>query len=176
MSIIITSAKPEDSEGIQEVFFKTWLDVYPNEEFGITLDDIQDRYKNALTAEGIAKREKFLVELGPNKKFFVAKDDVKVIGLCVAVLYPEKNQLEAIYILPAYQGKGIGKLLWEEAMKFFDPQKETMLEVVTYNAKAIAFYEKLGFKDTGRRFTEDKFRMKSGSILPEMEMRRSEDV
>ncbi|MFZ2522424.1 MAG: hypothetical protein WAX44_00605 [Minisyncoccia bacterium] len=29
---------------------------------------------------------------------------------------------------------------------------------------------KLGFVDTGRRFNDERFRMRSGAILPEMEM------
>jgi hypothetical protein len=47
---------------------------------------------------------------------------------------------------------------------------ESTVEVATYNSNAIAFYKKLGFIETGRRFTNEKTRMKSGSIIPEMEM------
>jgi ribosomal protein S18 acetylase RimI-like enzyme len=46
------------------------------------------------------------------------------------------------------------------------------VEVATYNANAIRFYEGLGFVDTGKRMSDPKFTMKSGAIIPEMEMRR----
>ena len=86
----------------------------------------------------------------------------------------EKNQLQMIYVLPEYQGKGIGKLLWNEVKKYLDKTKETYVELVTYNENAIKFYQKLGVVDTGKRFLEERFRMKSGNILPQMEMKLHE--
>ena len=35
----------------------------------------------------------------------------------------------------------------------------------------IEFYEKLGFEDTGKRWTDEKFTMASGATFPEMELR-----
>jgi len=80
------------------------------------------------------------------------------------------NQLQAIYVLPTYQHKGVGKALWNTASKFINPDKKTIVQVADYNEKAIKFYEKLGFVDTGKRFSDKKFTMKSGAIIPEMEM------
>ena len=82
----------------------------------------------------------------------------------------DKNQLQAIYVVPEYQRKGVGKLLWKEAQKYFDEGKDIVVEVATYNSNAIAFYKKLGFVDTGKRFSDEKFKMKSGNLIPEMEM------
>jgi ribosomal protein S18 acetylase RimI-like enzyme len=79
-----------------------------------------------------------------------------------------------IYVLPEYQGKGIGKLLWNELSKYLDINKETFVEVATYNENAIKFYEKLGFVDTNKRFTDERFRMRSGGIIPQMEMKLHE--
>ena len=36
--------------------------------------------------------------------------------------------------------------------------------------ETVKFYEKLGFKDTGKRFEEEKFRFKNGANIPQMEM------
>ncbi len=80
------------------------------------------------------------------------------------------NQLKTIYVLPEFQGKGIGKMLYEEVVKFSDPEKDTIVHVATYSKQAIEFYKKLGFVDTGKRFSEERFKMKSGAIIPEMEM------
>lgn len=81
-----------------------------------------------------------------------------------------ENRLQTIYVLPEYQGKGIGKMLWKQAQEFFNKNKNIYVSVVTYNDKAISFYKKLGFIDNGKTWSDEKFRMKSGSILPEMEM------
>ncbi len=37
--IKILEAVPEDAEGTVNVYYKTWLDTYPNEEFGVTRED-----------------------------------------------------------------------------------------------------------------------------------------
>jgi ribosomal protein S18 acetylase RimI-like enzyme len=42
--------------------------------------------------------------------------------------------------------------------------------LAVYNDRAKAFYKKLGFVDTGKRFIDERFRNKSGSIAPQMEM------
>ncbi len=76
-----------------------------------------------------------------------------------------------LYILPEYQGKGVGKMFWGECVKYFDNNKKIIVQVATYNTGAIKFYEKLGFKDNGKRFSEERLRMPISRVLiPEMEM------
>lgn len=168
----IKIVKPElkDALGTIEVQYKAWLSTYPNEKLGITVDDIEHRYKDAFSGERLKKREKIISALEPNEKYIIAKDGDKVVGMCYAVIHEDKNQLQAIYILPEYHGKGIGTNLWETILPFFDKSKDIYVEVADYNEKAIGFYKKLGFVDTGKRFSDERFRMKSGAILPEMEM------
>lgn len=176
MHLRIIDADPQYLEQMQEVFYTTWLDTYPNPEIGITREDIEERFKNRLSSEILEKRKKEIVEMNPNKKYLIALDGEKVIGICRGEIEPEHNRLNAIYVLPEYQARGVGKALWTEIQKFFDPHKETILGVATYNQNAIAFYTKLGFKDTGRRFEEERLRMKSGVALPQIEMRKEADL
>lgn len=163
----------KDARVTIEVQYKTWLDTYPNEKVGISVDDIEDRYKNAFDAEKIKRREQIIVKPEPNEKFIIVKDEDKVVGVCFGVIYENKNQLRMIYVLPEYQGKGIGSMLWKAILPFFDKNKDIYVELADYNQKAISFYKKLGFVDTGKRFSDERFRMKSGSILTEMEMKIS---
>lgn len=168
--IKILPATPEDARGVAELFYKTWLATYPNEKAGITVDDVEDRFKNAFTEESLAKRAERMSQLKENETFFLAKEGDKVVGACNVVRHPDKNQLQAIYVIPEYQGKGVGKLLWEQAQKYFEADKDTIVQVATYNTNAIEFYKKLGFEETGKEFSDEKFRMKSGAIIPETEM------
>jgi len=168
--IEIAPATPEDARGMAEVFYKTWLDTYPNEEAGITIDDIEDRYKDTFTEESLRKSRERTANLREGENLILAKEGEKVVGVCRAIKHADKNQIQAIYVLPEYQGRGVGSLLWEEAQKSFDPDKDTIVQVATYNIKAIGFYEKLGFEDTGKRWKDEKFKMKSGAMIPEMEM------
>lgn len=168
--IEISVATPEDVRGMQEVFYKTWLATYPNEEAGITVDDIEDRYKDAFTDEALSKRAERIANPPEGESLFFAKDGDKVIGLCRIVKSDQCNRLQAIYVLPEYQGRGIGRRLWEEAQKVFDADKDIVVDVATYNKNAIDFYKKLGFEETGKRWEDEKFKMKSGAKIPEMEL------
>lgn len=168
--IKISIAVPDDLMGIQEVFNKTWLDTYPNEELGISLHDIEDRLKDSFTEKALSKRREQITNPPKGHSLFIAKEGEKTVGVCNAVKSDEHNRIQAIYVLPKYQGRGIGMMLWNEALKFFDPNKDILVALATYNKKAIKFYKKLGFVDTGKRFTEEWTKMKSGSIIPEMEM------
>jgi ribosomal protein S18 acetylase RimI-like enzyme len=78
--------------------------------------------------------------------------------------------MEAIYILPEYQRLGIGSSVWREAQKLLDPKKDVVVQVAAYNTDAIEFYKRRGFRDTGKRWAEKKFRLKSGAVIPAMEM------
>jgi len=168
--IIIGLAKPEDAVGIQQVFYITWLDTYPNEELGITVDDIKDHYKDSLSEEKLKKRIEAIINPPEGQTMFVAKEGDKVVGVCRVEKGLEKNKLRTIYVSPEFQGKGVGSMLWNQAKTVFDMNKDVVVDVVTYNTKAIEFYKKLGFEDTGKRFTDERFTMKSGATMPEMEM------
>jgi ribosomal protein S18 acetylase RimI-like enzyme len=170
LKIEIVPAGPEDVRGIAEVLYKTWLATYPNDDLGITKDDIEDVFKDSFTDEMLAKRAERIRQLPKNETSLLAKDEGRIVGLCNVIRHPDKNQLKAIYVLPEYQGKGIGTLLWAEAQKHFDAGKNTIVHVVTYNVNAIGFYKKLGFKETGRDFIDARFKMKSGVRMPETEM------
>lgn len=163
---------PQDTPQIIDVFYRSWLTTYPNKELGITKDDVDAFFEHRNDQSDINARAERLSNLPPNEHFLVAKDSEKIVGVCRVVIRDEFNQLQAIYLLPEYQGKGIGMKLWDEAKKFFDETKDTIVHVATYNQKAIAFYQKLGFVDTGKRFTEERHRMPvSGVLIPEMAMR-----
>lgn len=168
--ITLEPATPKDARGIAEVFYRTWLATYPNEEAGITVDDVEGRFKDTFTEEGLARRAATIAQADTDRSCILAKDGDRVIGVCNVARYPDKNQLQAIYVVPEYQRKGVGALLWQEAQKHFDEGKDTIVQVVVYNKNAIEFYRKLGFKDTGKQWRDDRFVMKSGAAFIETEL------
>ena len=170
LKIKISEASPEDVKEIAQVFYTTWLVTYPNEEFGITVDDVHDKYKDSFKEESLENRRVSILNPKEGSIFLVAKDGGKVVGVCRATVHTDKNELQAMYVLPECQGRGIGKLLWQYIHKIFDTKKDSVVNVVTYNTNAIEFYKKLGFVDTGKRFSDERFKMKSGAMFPEMQM------
>ncbi|HEX4799365.1 MAG TPA: GNAT family N-acetyltransferase [Candidatus Paceibacterota bacterium] len=172
LNIKITHATADDALGIQKVFYTTWLVTYPNKKIGITTKDIEVLFKDYTSPTKIARYSQELTQTPPNEQFLVAKVGDLVVGVCRTIIREKYNQLQAIYVLPEYQGKGVGTKLWDMAYTFFDTSKDTIVHVATYNIRAINFYRLLGFIDTGRRFTEERHRMPISNVLiPEMEMR-----
>jgi ribosomal protein S18 acetylase RimI-like enzyme len=170
MNTEIRPAEPEDAEPINRVLHAAWLATYPNEELGVTVDDIEDSFKDTFTEERIARGQERLRNLPENDHRLVAFVDGRMVGVSRLIREEKANHLQTLYVHPDFQGKGIGTALWEEMKKSLDPAKDTVLEVATYNQQAIGFYERLGFRDTGERLLDERFRMKSGSIIPELRM------
>ena len=178
--IEISLVTPEDYRGAMEVLYKAQLESYPNEELGITREDIEANFAGAFSDEKIRAGEEEWRNLpeNPNQRYFIAKHNGKIVGRCIVERHAEKNQLNDIYIDPAFQGKGLGKKFWEEIVKFIDPAKETVVMVLPYNEQAKTYYQKLGFIETGRKAHEGEgAKMKSGAIMPvPIEMRRPADI
>lgn len=168
--ISVSQTTPEDIEGLQNVHFRTWLATYPNAEHGVTEDDIKAKFEEWHTPEDTVRRKQTVAAPKSGEMHLVAKDAGKVIGFCRARRGDQENELVALYVLPEYQGQGVGSALWSRAAETLDLTKDTVLYAAEYNKNAIAFYEHLGFKDTGERTTDETLRMKSGSIIPEIKM------
>lgn len=173
--MVIALAVPEDARAIRDVLYQSWLDTYPNEKVGITREDIVELYKDQFSEERLQKSRKRLAEGPANEHTLVAKMNGVVVGVSRIVKEDNRNKLWTLYVHPEFQGRGMGTALWKAAQGYFDAAKDTYLEVADYNTRAIGFYERLGFQDTGKRFVEERFRMKSGASIIEIEMRRPAD-
>lgn len=171
MNVIIDKANPEDALSMQEIFHKTWLATYISPEHGITAEYINEYFKNAFKSETVENRKNQISKMNDSYIFFTARVDGKVVGFVRAVKEKENNRLRAFYILPEFQGKGIGTKLFEKANNFFDQNLYTLVDVATYNTPAINFYKKMGFVDTGKRM-DFKLDIQNGPSIPEIEMKR----
>lgn len=174
-AIKISKVQIADAEEINRMMRATWLATYPNESAGITVDDIEDRFRDLGTPERVERSKQNLSNIPENETKLVARVEGVIAGIARMVREEDRNKLLSLYVHPEYQGKGIGTALLSAAEAFADPEKDTYLDVAEYNENAIEFYRRHGFSETGRRFSEERFRMKSGSIIPEIEMVRPAD-
>lgn len=175
MNVTVSDAKPDDIYDIRSVRKTTWLSTYPNKKYGITLDDIKSRFVDDNNIEGKKQIEATKKHLeNPDLHTFVAKVDEKVVGFVVAKVEEENNRIIAIYVLPLYQGKGVGEKLINTAFNWLNSRKkqDVLVNVVTYNSNAINFYEKCGFVSTGKDVSDPAAKLPSGKIMPEVEMRK----
>lgn len=77
----------------------------------------------------------------------VAEVDGEIVGVAALALLPEDaGEVVALYVRPAWQGRGIGKGLWDRAMEVFRERLclEVHVWVLADNTPAIAFYERQG--------------------------------
>lgn len=165
----IEKATPPDAERWCQIRKKCWLQIYPNREHNITREDIL--LKDFDSPEKIQMwRDSFVVPLN-NATYYTAKIGDEIVAICIAYGEQPVAEIGAIYVDLKYQHRGIGTKLMNHAMSHFDPEKKVCLKVVTYNMRAIEFYEKLGFKITGP-YDDPHGVLPNGKSLPEMEMVR----
>jgi ribosomal protein S18 acetylase RimI-like enzyme len=106
----------------------------------------------------------------PESETFVAKMNQKVIGFCTVVRGSEQNSLAEIYVIPAFQGKKIGRRLWDSARQFIDQNKDTNVALLRFNTAAKKFYEGLGFVETGVSWEGEGENLKHGNGATVIEM------
>ncbi|MBI3633927.1 MAG: GNAT family N-acetyltransferase [Candidatus Vogelbacteria bacterium] len=172
--IKIAQAAVNDAISISEIQKEVWMETFPNEEFGITREDIMS--EDFFNEQRIQKRMEVINNPDSAVKFWVAKRGKKVVGYICAERLSEFNRIRSIYILSQFQGKGLGTRLMNEAFKYFNNDNPIKLTVAIYNQSAITFYEKLGFVK-GKRFDHNlEGHFVSGHEIPEMEMIKSNNT
>lgn len=172
MDIRIVAPEPDDTPHITALYAQTWLATYLNKAHGITYEDIKQKTDEMTQPERVARFQANLSkEAGNPFRFYrVAKCGERVVGVCGGTEEGAVVHLASLYVLPEEQGKGIGGRLMESFLAWANPTKPVRVHVVTYNQTAISFYQQWGFVDTGKRFTEERYRMASGNSFPEMEL------
>ncbi len=169
----VERAQPADAVGIYEVMRATWLNTYPNEDLGISFDDIRARIEGEHGEDAPVRTERWRQTIeDPNRQIFVAKDGTRVVGY-VAPFYDDEEQhyrVGGLYVLPEAQGKGLGHQLIEKSIASIGREHDIYLHVVTYNAKTIEFYERHGFVPSGRDMTGSSPGLRDGRYIPEIEM------
>lgn len=165
--IEIGFAKPGDSRGIAAVQKAGWIATYPDPSVGLTREDIEAKVFDS--EEQLQKWEKAIEEQNDNnKRIWVARQNEKIVGYSVGVKEDEKNELKAIYVLPEYHGAGVGKPLMESALQWLEKEKDVVVWVFTHNSRAISFYRKHGFAESGKTSTWPV----NGKDIPDLEMIR----
>ena len=101
---------------------------------------------------------------------WVAIEETDLIGFCTIKQDEHENLIQALYVLPHYQNKGVGKRLLQTALDWFGHTKEVVLNVASYNEKAIAFYRAFGFVPNGPLADTEALQLPSGVRLPEIRM------
>ena len=99
--------------------------------------------------------EEFITKKG---KGFVCEIDDKIVGFSIVDFV--ENNVWALFILPDFEGKGIGKKLHQLMLdEYFSQTKETIWLSTEANSRAEIFYKKQGWKNAGFHGEEIKLEM-----------------
>ena len=141
MGIVIKPMETdEEIKGKAFVHWSGWHEAYP----GLVSAD----YLEKLTLE---KCEQKAFQWRDN--ILVAKDGERVVGFVGFGSHgeaePDTGEVFALYILSDYYGTGLGRLLMDAALEQL-PYPRIVLWMVKGNGRALRFYEKCGFRLTGK--------------------------
>jgi citrate lyase synthetase len=107
--------------------------------------DVDKKSKEFVKSKNTPKE---LIKKAKATKLILAWRKGKIIG-CGGL---KKNKIRTMFIEPKYQGKGIGKIIYNKLEKMAVKNKENKLFTCS-SPNAIKFYKKLGFK----KIKKDKF-------------------
>ncbi|TCI36270.1 GNAT family N-acetyltransferase [Exiguobacterium sp. SH4S7] len=149
--ITIKACTIEDVDALRDISIETFTDTFEAENDPEHLAAYLERAYNMPQLE---------CELSnPDSQFFFAYVDGRVAGYLkvnakdaqTEVMGDEVFELERIYVRRAFQGSGVGKALYDRAVSCAREldKREIWLGVWEHNHKALAFYKKHGFVQTG---------------------------
>lgn len=140
--MFVRTASARDLQAIRALLVETWHDTYDAIYGAERVTEITDEWHS------LASLEARLVQ--PNSEFLVADDGERICGVAFATADEDAAvTLHQLYVLPAFQGKGIGGLLLDEVESCFPEATKVRLEVEEANEKAVAFYLSQGFAKVG---------------------------
>jgi ribosomal protein S18 acetylase RimI-like enzyme len=167
--IKILKAEIKDAESIQALTVESSNGMYSL--CGWSKKEINNHFNPEKVKEGSERLRNCIPTFTNNDVLLVAKNmNDKIIGYCFATKEKSENRIEAVYLTEEYQGTGLAKKLFDAASELLDPKNETYLDVFSLNSKAINFYRKLGFYETGKKHLDERFQNSKGERLEITEM------
>jgi GNAT superfamily N-acetyltransferase len=122
MKIVITKSQSENREELKTFFKIIITDTFKNDDIKFSEADIvkQTQYQLSILDKSLNSHDGI---------FLIAKDNNKIIGT-IAITHPNElitenlsedltnvPEIASVYVLPEYQGKGVGSLLFQAAIK-----------------------------------------------------------
>ncbi|EMR05355.1 Spermine/spermidine acetyltransferase [Bhargavaea cecembensis DSE10] len=157
---MIRKMEERDIPAVRQVAAESWHDTYE----GIIPRGIRERFLSAAYSPASLKRRL------EQSILYVAEHHDTVVGFANFSRLPDTGdaELSAIYLLPAYQGRGLGTALLESGIGELSGAERLYITVERENRNGIRFYQASGFS-TVDEFEEDF----GGHTLNSIRMMRS---
>ncbi len=157
----VRKAINSDALNISALGMCVWVDTY-------AVAGVFDKISRYIHSELTESR---IIEIIKNRTVYVCTKEEYLFGY--TVLGPEKDnkiEIETLYVLPGFQGQGIGKLLLTHALS--QQSKKYWLSAWELNHKAFGFYMKNGFREAGETYF-DLYGKKIRNVILEKNIRAS---
>jgi len=141
--MFVRSASERDLPAIRELLVETRQATYDAIYGEHQIAELTDDWHSIASLKARLSR--------PNSEFVVVDDGERLGGMAFATAAGDQTVvvLHQLYVHPACQGRGLGRLLLEEIEGCFPDASRIRVEVEAANAPALAFYEANGFVRTG---------------------------
>ena len=157
MNVQLIKCREQDLEKLIEISRSTYYESFKS----MCSEEIMEQYLN-----DAFNPKKLLQELkNKNTEFCFVYEDKTIVGYLKLNEFTAQNdinddtsmELERIYIIKKFQGKGLGKSLLEKSVELAKQKNKKFLWLGVWkkNKKAIKFYDKNGFK----KYAEHDFYM-----------------
>lgn len=144
----IREATLDDALAIRTMHAQSWRDTYQNDDIGVTEEWLIEETNSWLTDEGMTKTVEFYRKnfSDPTQFYRIAEKDNEVVGLLhLSTKDDGTKHLWGLYTAKETHGTGLAQQLINVA-DWWIGDSIVDLDVATYNARAIRFYEKNGFE------------------------------
>jgi GNAT superfamily N-acetyltransferase len=162
MAVSLRRAQYDDIQGVAEVYRRSILDIYQRHGFA----------EPQIIPSGTNPFYAFVLREEPDG-FFVAEDAGRVVGAAFSWVRGTSWFLSHLFILPEYQGQGIGKGLLKRTLEYCTKAGATHRAVITmaFNPASIAIY--LG---NGMYPIENIYLMRASNISKGEDIERNDAV
>ena len=149
--IIFQKATLADKEKVQNISIKTFSAAFGHQN---TKEDMEQYLTSSFSDQQI---EKELSDVY-SEFYLVYVEDLLIGYLKINIEAAQSEpiddgiEIERIYLLPNYQGKGVGQQMMDKVIDIAEKRKKKVLWLGVWdqNVDAIRFYERNGFKKFGK--------------------------
>jgi len=145
----IRSMTPKDTQEVSALYRASWERIY---------GDVVGNQLDAVIASWTLEEFQALGSDNPDLIALVVEESGKIVGASLSRM-DERHQawVDRIHILPEYFGTGLADDLLRATLAKHSGLQTIAVRVLSDNERSLAFYEKHGFKITGREQTGDTF-------------------
>lgn len=137
----------DDVVAVRRMQAASWLAAYQSDVNGVSVDWINQETDQWIQDEQINMTKDLFNTVSVRDAAFyrVATINDEVVGVVIATQeQTDVSELGSLYITPEQFGSGLGQQLMNQVIDW-SGQSAIELEVVSYNARAVRFYERNGF-------------------------------